>query len=72
MDKDDLVTLEGFIDRYGLGEVLSSLGYICSEKAEHVATNWQDVPLGKRWMKLATVLDFTVAKVEAAGDPSAR
>jgi hypothetical protein len=39
--------LESLIDRTSLQEVLMGLSEICSEKADHVETNWQDKPLAR-------------------------
>jgi hypothetical protein len=48
--------LEELIDRYGIADVLHCLMRICDAKAEHVASNWQDASLAKRWAKLANIL----------------
>jgi hypothetical protein len=59
--------LEFFIDKYGIVEVLSGISYICSEKAEHVAVNWQDTALGKQWIGLSAQVDSAVARIEDGG-----
>jgi hypothetical protein len=64
VSKADIEMLEAFVDKYGIADVLSALSYICGEKAEHVSTNWQDAPLGKRWLKLAALIDLATAKAE--------
>lgn len=64
MDKDDMYVLEAMIDRYGLAEVLSGISFICSEKAEHVAVNWQDTTMGKQWMKFSELVDQANARIE--------
>ena len=43
--------LEALVDRHGLGNVVDMLGFICDEKAEHIAHNWQDASLAKLWIK---------------------
>jgi hypothetical protein len=63
MSKEDLTTMELFIDKYGIVDVLSGLSYICGEKAEHVATNWQDAQTAKHWMQLASSIDKAGAKL---------
>jgi hypothetical protein len=68
MDKDSLLMLEAFIDKYGIVEVLSGISFICSEKAEHVSVNWQDAALGKHWMGLSSKVDNAVAKIEGNGE----
>jgi hypothetical protein len=62
--KHDLELLEGFVDGYGVAEVLSGLSKVCSDKAEHAAVNWQDTPLAKNWIKLSTKLDRVSANIE--------
>jgi hypothetical protein len=41
--------LETLVDRHGLAQVLIALSEICGEKANHIATAWQDTTLAKRW-----------------------
>jgi hypothetical protein len=41
--------IEALIDSCGLSSVLMALSEICGEKAEHIATNWQDAALAKCW-----------------------
>lgn len=48
--------LELLLDKMGLPLLLASLADIANEKAEHVATNWQDQNLAKRWRKAGTAL----------------
>jgi hypothetical protein len=48
--------LEGFIDAFGLATVVDGLACICSAKADHIAENWQDQVLAKRWEKAAVHL----------------
>ena len=48
--------LELLLDKIGLPLLLASLADIANEKAEHVATNWQDQNLAKRWRKAGTAL----------------
>jgi len=49
-------TLESLIDAKGIQTVLETIGQICSEKADHIATNWQDTGLAKEWDRLAARL----------------
>lgn len=51
MSKGDFSTLEAMVDAYGLETVLYALGDICSEKSEHILTNWQDDYLARYWAK---------------------
>lgn len=45
----DVEFLEGAVDRLGLREVIEHLASICSEKAEHLRSNWQDERSAARW-----------------------
>ena len=58
-------TLESTIDVCGIDAVLTAISEICGLKAEHIAVNWQDVPLAKRW----AVLERAVGEIvpEAGG-----
>lgn len=42
-------TLEGLIDATSVVAVMQALSEICSEKADHVRTNWQDAKLARMW-----------------------
>lgn len=63
MSTPDLDILETFIDKYGIVDVLSGISYICGEKAEHIATNWQDTKTAKHWIKLSESIDKAGAKL---------
>lgn len=65
MDKDALYILEQMIDRYGVAEVLSGVSYICSDKAERTAVNWQNTTLGKQWMRLSELVDNANMQIES-------
>jgi hypothetical protein len=45
--------LEGFIDAFGLQNVLNGLACICSAKADHIESNWQDTRSAKHWERAA-------------------
>jgi hypothetical protein len=45
--------LEGFIDAFGLQNVLNGLACICSAKADHIEGSWQDYALANAWEKAA-------------------
>jgi hypothetical protein len=47
--KEAAETLEQMIDRLGLGVVLGLLSEVCHEKAEHLASNWQDSRSARVW-----------------------
>ena len=40
--QDDMLALEDMVDRHGLYAVAGMLAEVCHEKADHLATNWQD------------------------------
>ena len=45
--------LESFVDTFGLQNVLNGLACICSGKADHIESNWQDTRSAKHWEKAA-------------------
>jgi hypothetical protein len=51
MTREDLHALETLVDRCTLNGVVSALSEICSRKEEHVAGNWQDEGLAKKWRR---------------------
>lgn len=55
--------LEACVDKHGLFAVLDALSGICGQKAEHVATNWQDTKLAKDWAQAEAALDAASNKV---------
>lgn len=50
---EDLRALEALIDRYTVSGTLEAVAEICHEKAEHIASNWQDVRTAKTWTAVA-------------------
>ena len=57
-------TLEELIDQTSLHAVLDALSTICYEKADHVRTTWQDIPLARLWIHTGRLLDTLIQKVE--------
>jgi hypothetical protein len=53
----DVELLESWIDRGGLVAVIEAVSVIAREKAEHVATTWDDAELARRWARVADRLD---------------
>lgn len=45
LSQADEVLLEGLIDKHGLANVINGLACICSGKADHIESNWQDQAL---------------------------
>lgn len=66
-DKPQFDWLEQTVDQLTLARVLELLCGICHEKAEHVATNWQDKPLAQAWRRMALVLDKANSKALECG-----
>lgn len=56
-NRDDL---ERIVDRYSVAQVVQALCDICHEKADHLATNWQDHAAAARWQDKARKLDRIV------------
>ena len=59
------VTLEGFVDTYGLARVIRELSTICDVKAEHILTNWQDENNAKTWTRSGADLATLANKIAA-------
>jgi hypothetical protein len=57
---DEQRQIEALIDAAGAAAVLVAVANICGEKAEHIASNWQDANLAKRWTKLGGKVDDIV------------
>ena len=57
--------LEALIDRHGLPAVLNAIAQICSDKAEHIAVNWQDATTAKVWVNHMMCVDNLARKLEA-------
>jgi hypothetical protein len=54
--------LEAIIDAAGMAEVLFVLAAIANEKAEHLATNWQDDAAATKWLNVSTRIE-NVARI---------
>jgi len=48
--------LESLVDTHTLSTVCEALAFMCSEKADHVRTHWQDEPLAHNWEDMASRL----------------
>jgi hypothetical protein len=62
LDKDERERIESYIDAAGIDAVLMAIAEICDDKADHIAVNWQDVPLAKRWATLEGAIGVIVPK----------
>jgi hypothetical protein len=58
----DAVLIECMIDHHGISWMLATISEICGEKAEHIATAWQDAHLAKRWATLQGAVGVIVPK----------
>jgi len=56
LSADEETFLEGLVDKHGLATVVDGLACICSGKADHIASNWQDRALSRAWDKAAVHL----------------
>lgn len=56
--------LETAIDKTSLGELLGAISAICSEKADHVRSNWGDRGLARAWDKMADRIGKLADKCE--------
>ena len=52
LTQSELAALEALIDTAGIEAVLQGLSEVCGLKADHIAHNWQDTILAKRWATL--------------------
>jgi hypothetical protein len=62
LSEQQLTDLEALIDSRGIDQVLMAVSEICGHKAEHIATNWQDASLAKRWANLEGAVDVIVTQ----------
>ena len=57
----DRQLLENLVDGSCIHDVLNELAQICGAKSMHIAENWQDVALAKRWNQRAMAIDLMLA-----------
>lgn len=62
MTQAEMDTLESMMDRRGARNVLRAIAQVCDDKAGHIATNWQDRTLARRWSGIAVSLESTADK----------
>jgi hypothetical protein len=55
--KADEETIEKLIDKLGISIFLQNVSYICGQKSDRIAENWQDANLAKQWLKVSSKLD---------------
>lgn len=62
---EELAVLERMCDDFSLYQVLSALGHICHEKAEHLEQSYQDQDgIAERWRKRGLQVQATAEYLE--------
>lgn len=69
MEQSDVYDLEIMIDKHGLYAVVDALAAICSEKAEHLRSAWQDKQAAKNWGKASNKFDTLNTSLRALQIP---
>lgn len=62
MTQADKDFMEAMVDKHGIAVVLMAISEICGDKAEHIAHDWQDAGLAKRWATLEGAVGVIVPK----------
>jgi hypothetical protein len=55
------VVLENAVDQSTLQAVVEALAQVCRDKADHIASSWQDESLAKVWNKAGQRLEKVAA-----------
>lgn len=63
MNREDMMTLEGLVDRYSLLDVIEALAEMTSEKADHLRTNWQDERGARAWERDSRILQSASGRI---------
>lgn len=56
--------MEALVDQHGLRNILLELAFVCSEKEDHILSNWQDKVTAKAWARASKICDVAQLKVE--------
>lgn len=56
--------LEILVDSHGLTNVIEALALMCSAKADHILSNWQDENLSEQWDMAAAIMLHSRVTVE--------
>lgn len=64
MQTEEERDLERIMDSLGMAELLAAIARIATEKQDHVASNWQDRALAKRWGAIAAQLEKLARNVD--------
>jgi hypothetical protein len=62
--KADQLELELMVDRHGPVEVLWMLAQVCADKADHLATDWQDESSAKQWEKRMGKIESVASRLD--------
>jgi len=62
--------IEQYIDKHGLTAVLEHIEGICYDKADHLATNWQDANSAFIWIKHAESIQKAVVAIRRVKNAS--
>jgi len=54
--------LEAMIDEHSVVEVLEAISVVCSLKADHVRSNWQDEAAAKAWDWQSNEIEYLAGK----------
>jgi len=63
----NLDTLESMTDKNDVHYVLETLAEVCSAKADHLRTNWQDEHTARHWEKRCEIILKGAHKVNEIG-----
>lgn len=66
--REEMETLESLMNRVGFRSVMEALATICSEKAEHLRTNWSDHRQSKAWERASAAASAAARKTPAQID----
>lgn len=59
--REQMVQIELIVDKIGMAGVTGLLAEICSEKAEHLRSSWQDEAAARDWERAGKVVLRCVA-----------
>ena len=62
--KADQLELELMVDRHGITGELWMLARVCADKADHLATDWQDETSAKQWEKRMAKVESLATKLD--------
>lgn len=57
-------TLEGYVDKYGLVDVLDALQEIAEAKSLHIFDAWQDAKLSRKWDRASEYIASAAQRID--------